>query len=140
MVMVKLRLLSDDDLPFLLEVRNDTSTRINLENDNVFSLDQCKSWFKNLNSSWYIIENDGEKVGYFRTSGDEVGCDIHPNYRKKGYARSAYDEFLKNKNFATLWVFEDNFAKNLYLSLGFKPNGEKKTIRERNYIRMIYER
>jgi len=138
--MVNLRLLNKGDLPFLLEVRNDESTRKNLENDNIFNLESCEQWFENLKSPWYIIESDGEKVGYFRTNGDEVGCDIHPNHRRKGYARMAYEYYLNDKDYASLWVFEDNFAKDLYKSLGFIPNGETKKIRERNYIRMAYER
>jgi hypothetical protein len=132
--------LNKGDLPFLLEVRNDESTRKNLENDNIFNLESCEQWFENLKSPWYIIESDGEKVGYFRTNGDEVGCDIHPNHRRKGYARMAYEYYLNDKDYASLWVFEDNFAKDLYKSLGFIPNGETKKIRERNYIRMAYER
>jgi len=138
--MITLRTLEENDLPFLLEVRNDESTRKNLENNNIFSLDECKIWFKNLKSPWFIIENDGEKVGYLRTNGEEVGADIHPNFRKRGFARSAYEQYLKNLSHATLWVFEDNFAKNLYESLGFTHNGESKIVRNRKYIKMIYER
>jgi hypothetical protein len=132
--------LNKNDLPFLLEVRNDESTRENLENNNIFNLKSCEKWFENLKSPWYIIESEGEKVGYFRTNVDEIGCDIHPNHRRKGFARMAYENYLSDKDYATLWVFEDNFAKDLYESLGFLPNGEIKKIRERNYIRMTYER
>jgi hypothetical protein len=138
--MISLRKLTKNDLPFLLEVRNDKTTRTNLENDNIFTIDECISWFENLESDWYIIEKDTEKVGYLRTNSNEIGCDIHPKHRRKGYARLAYHEYLKNKNSASLWVFEDNFAKNLYESLGFLETGEYKIIRERKYVRMIYER
>ncbi len=138
--MINLRLLNKDDLPFLLEVRNEESTRKNLENDKIFDLDSCEKWFESLKSPWYIIENDGEKIGYFRTNGKEVGCDIHPSHRRKGYARAAYEFYLKDKKVASLWVFEDNFAKSLYESLGFIPTGETKNIRDRNYIKMTYER
>lgn len=138
---MKLKPLTKEDLPFLLEVRNQESTRNNLENDSIFFLDECESWFKNLNSPWYIIINEHlESVGYLRTNGDEVGCDIHPLHRRQGYAKKAYQEYLKDKTYASLWVFEDNFAKDLYLSLGFIENGEQKFIRERKYIRMIYEK
>ena len=77
-------------------------------------------------------------MGYIRTNGDEVGCDIHPNFRKKGYAKIAYELYLKDKDYASLWVFEDNFAKNLYEKLGFVTNGKSITIRDRNYIQMEY--
>jgi len=39
---------------------------------------------------------------------------------------------------ASLWVFDDNFAKILYLELGFGNTGEQKIIRGRNYVKMVY--
>ena len=134
--MIELRQLRIDDLEFLLEVRNDDSTRINLENDTIFDINNCTKWFLTTNPIWYIILNNGEKVGYLRTDGDEVGCDIHPKHRRNGYARKAYKEYLKDKSYASLWVFEDNFAINLYKSLGFRKNGKIKFIRERKYLQM----
>lgn len=136
---MNLRELSISDLPFLLEVRNDETTRVNLENDSVFILAQCEEWFLIRKPKWYIIEIDGNSVGYIRTNGVEVGIDIHPNYRRKGYAREAYKLYLKDKEYATLWVFVDNFAKILYTELGFVENGNVKTIRGRDYIQMVYE-
>ena len=138
--MIKLSPLLKEHLNFLLEVRNHETTRYNLENDDVFSVEQCEKWFETLTSPWYIISNDNTMVGYIRTSGDEIGCDIHPNHRGSGYARKAYKFILKEMNTASLWVFEDNFAKNLYQELGFKETGEQKMIRERKYIKMTYER
>ena len=138
--MVILRSLTKEDLPFLLEVRNDYSTRNNLENNSTFTLEQCKNWFDNLKSSWYIIEVNKVSVGYLRTNGDEVGCDIHPDFRRKGYAKMAYELYLKDKTYASLWVFSDNFAKDLYLKLGFKEIDEHEFVRDRNYIKMEYEK
>ena len=135
---VKLRPLTINDLSFLLETRNDDSTRFYLEDDSVFNLEECKEWFKTLTSPWFIIEIDNVRVGYIRTKDNEMGCDIHPNFRKKGYARMAYNEYLKDKDYVTLKVFEDNFAKSLYLSLGFKKSGDEGLIRGRKYIKMEY--
>ena len=126
-------------LEFLLEVRNHESTRKFLENDSIFNIGQCKEWFLNLKSPWYIIMVDNEPVGYIRTNGSDIGCDIHPNHRRKGYARMAYLKIMENMDSATLWVFEDNFAKNLYKDIGFKENNEEKIIRGRRYIKMIYK-
>jgi len=134
-----LRRLEETDLPFLLEVRNDITTRINLENDSVFTLESCIEWFSKTNPLWYIIEVDNKRVGYIRTDGVVIGADIHPMYRRMGYAREAYKLYLENKKYASLWVFVDNFAKNLYTELGFVENGNKKTIRNREYIEMVYE-
>ena len=136
---MNLRELSISDLPFLLEVRNDETTRVNLENDSVFTLTQCEEWFLVRKPKWFIIEIDGKSVGYIRTNGVEVGIDIHPDFRRKGYAREAYKLYLKDKEYATLWVFVDNFAKILYTELGFVENGNVKTIRDRDYIQMVYE-
>ena len=136
---MNLRELTISDLPFLLEVRNDETTRVNLENDSVFTLAQCEEWFLVRKPKWYIIEIDGNSVGYIRTNGVEVGIDIHPDFRRKGYAREAYKLYLKDKEYATLWVFVDNFAKILYTELGFVQNGNTKTIRGREYIQMVYE-
>jgi ribosomal protein S18 acetylase RimI-like enzyme len=139
--MVTLRALTKEDLSFLLEVRNDESTRYYLENNSIFTLEQCENWFDNLKSPWYIITNQHLKaVGYLRTNDDEVGCDIHPLHRKQGYAKAAYQEYLKNKTYASLWVFKDNFAINLYYSLGFIPTGEIKHVRNKKYIRMKYSK
>jgi RimJ/RimL family protein N-acetyltransferase len=136
--MVNLRPLTKEDLPFLLEVRNDDSTRCNLENDSIFTLEECQTWFDSLKSPWYIIEINRFPVGYIRTNGDEVGCDIHPNFRRNGYAKMAYEIYLKDKTYATLWVFSDNFAKNLYEKLGFEPTGEAYLLRNRLYLKMEY--
>lgn len=131
--------LTEDYLEFLLEVRNHESTRQFLENDSIFNLEECKLWFSKLQSPWFIILVDHEPVGYIRKNGYEIGCDVHPEHRRKGYAKIAYKKLMENMSKATLWVFEDNFAKSMYHSLGFKENGEEKTIRDRKYIKMTYE-
>ena len=51
-----LRKLLKSDLPFLLEIRNHESTRSLLENDSVFDLKGCESWYDTLSSDWYIVE------------------------------------------------------------------------------------
>lgn len=138
--MVNLKPLNKKDLPFLLEVRNDDSTRFYLEDNSTFTLEECKKWFESLISPWYIIEIDNIKVGYIRTNKNEVGCDIHPKFRRRGYARIAYEEYLKDKKYASLKVFKDNFAINLYKKLGFVEIGEGEIIRDRNYIKMVWKK
>ena len=138
--MVNLRPLTENDLEFLLEVRNDQSTLQFLENDSRFTLKESLKWFKQDNPKWFIIEVNRVSVGYIRTNGDEVGCDIHPNFRRRGYAKLAYELYLQDRNYASLWVFEDNFAKNLYEKLGFKFNGNSKIIRGRTYMQMGWKK
>jgi len=136
--MVDLRPLTENDLPFLLEVRNDESTRQFLEHDSKFTLKEVLKWFRDNQPKWFVIKMDTTSVGYIRTNGDEVGCDIHPNFRKKGYAKMAYELYLQDKNYASLWVFEDNFAVKLYKKLGFTSTENSKMVRKRNYIKMEY--
>ena len=135
--------LMEDDLEFLLEVRNDESTRNQLKDNTIYNLEECKEWFKNLNSFWFVIceQSTLERVGYFRTDGNVIGCDIHPNHRRKGYARAAYKKYLEETHRSNLEldVFEDNHAKKLYEELGFKETGEVEFIRGRKYLKMIYE-
>lgn len=135
-----LRRLTAMDLTFLLEVRNDKTTRMNLENDSVFTIENCTEWFSKTNPLWYIIEVDNKRVGYIRTNNHIIGVDIHPMYRRMGYAREAYKLYLEDKKYASLWVFIDNFAKTLYTELGFVETGNSKIIRGRNYIEMIYNK
>ena len=136
--MVSLIQLTENDLPFLLEVRNDESTRQFLENDSKFTLKESLKWFRDNQPKWFIIEVNKTSVGYIRTLGNEVGCDIHPNFRKKGYAKMAYELYLQDKDYASLWVFEDNFAVKLYEKLGFTSTGDSRIVRKRNYIKMEY--
>tara|TARA_R110000751_G_scaffold169054_1_gene275152 strand:- start:155 stop:592 length:438 start_codon:yes stop_codon:yes gene_type:complete len=134
--MIYLKSLTESDLPFLLEIRNDDSTRCNLENNSKFTLKESLKWFRETQPKWYIILHQGVPVGYIRTSGDEVGCDIHPNFRRRGYAKIAYETYLEDKDYASLWVFEDNFAKEFYEKLGFYTTWKSKIIRERKYVKM----
>lgn len=136
--MVTLKPLTENDLPFLLEVRNDESTRQFLEHNSKFTLKEALKWFRGGQPEWFIIEINRTPIGYIRTNGDEVGCDIHPNFRRRGYAKMAYELYLQDKDYASLWVFEDNFAIKLYKKLGFTPTGNSRIVRDRNYIKMEY--
>lgn len=140
MVEVELIPLKESDLPFLVEVRNDESTRSQLKNDSYFTLEDCKEWFTDVRPDWLVILNDNSnRVGYMRIDGDTIGVDIHPNFRRMGYARAAYKTYLKLIDYADLDVFEDNHAKKLYEELGFKETGEVQFIRDRKYLKMVYE-
>ena len=78
--MIKLRLLTENDLSFLLEVRNDESTRQFLEHDSKFTLKEALKWFRDGQPEWFIVEVNLMPVGYIRTLDNEVGCDIHPYF------------------------------------------------------------
>ena len=89
-----IRELTELDLPFLLEIRNHKSTRVNLEDDSIFDIDQCTKWFKTLTTPWFIIEVNNKPVGYIRVKDDLIGIDIHMDFRKKGYAKQAFKEYF----------------------------------------------
>ena len=46
--MIELQPLKKEHLNFLLEIRNDDSTRNNLENNSIFTLENCEEWFETL--------------------------------------------------------------------------------------------
>ena len=138
---VTLLSLLESDLPFLIEVRNDESTRSQLGNDSLFTLEDSTQWFKKEQPEWLLIINHNlTRIGYMRIDGDTIGIDIHPNFRRKGYARLAYQKYLEDTDYADIWVFEDNHAKKLYEELGFVETGEYETLRDRKYLKMIYEK
>lgn len=139
---MNLRKLEKSDLPFLLEIRNDDSTRIHLENDSTFTLEECERWYENLKTDWYIIEVDSLPVGYIRTNENgDVGIDIHMNHRRRGYATQAYMLLLRDKKTANLWVFDNNkIAFRLYKKLGFETTDTHKIIRNKKYVFMTYKK
>ena len=95
---IRLHPLEKKHLEWLLKIRNHESTRSQLKNDTIFTLEECEKWFETLESPWYVImDEDLYWVGYVRTNGDEVGCDIHPDYRRRGYARQAYKELRTHR-------------------------------------------
>ena len=81
----------------------------------------------------YMTKIDGKEI-------IELGCDIHPKHRRKGYAKKAYIDMLSQLETASLWVFEDNFARNLYFELGFRDNGKTKINRGRKEYQMVWKR
>lgn len=131
-----------EDLDFVLEVRNNDTTRRFLRDNRVFNKIDAIKWFQKRRPQWLIIldAQNNEKLGYFRIEGDMVGCDIHPDHRRRGIARKAYENYLENIEKATLWVFEENFAIDLYCSLGFVKTGKEQVFRGMKEIEMLYER
>jgi len=130
--------LTYDDLPFLNEVRNECAVEF-LHNSSTFTLEQTQEWFDKTNPNFWVIWENGERIGYFRTSewsvenkNCYVGADLHKNFRGRGLAYEAYIKFLPflfnyfGLHKITLEVLESNVrAINLYKKLGFKTEGVK---------------
>jgi ribosomal protein S18 acetylase RimI-like enzyme len=145
-----LKIIDKDDLVFVNNLRNHESTRHRLKNPNLISMEETYKWFEDSKPQWYIMLIDDQKVGYIRTSSDSgeticIGCDVHPDYRRKGYAKSAYLQFMNDlykRGYLVIWleVFRDNIpAFNLYKKLGYIEIGSR-NINEKEYVLMVHRR
>lgn len=137
-----LRPLQRDDLPQLLEIRNDPSTRQFLGTNKEFSIEECQEWFDKTNPEWLSVIYEEKFIGYARIHDRApesiwIGCDIHPKYRGLGLgilALTLLIEKFKNEGMSIIFleVFSKNErAKHIYNKLGFKQtsirilNGEE---------------
>src|SRR5262245_33721308 len=91
--------LTEADLPFLLEVRNEC--RAFLHDPREFQLADCVRWFRESRPDFRLIRYGGERIGYFRLSNHDaagrsvyVGADLHRNFRGRGLAKPAYEELF----------------------------------------------
>jgi len=145
-----LRKIKREDLVFVNEIRNDESTRNRLKNPEKISIEKTYEWFDKSDPGWFIIEVKNTPIGYIRTSSDTgeticIGCDIHPDHRRQGYARKAYESYipkLYQNGYIIVWleVFDDNFpAKKLYESLGFEKIGSR-LVNNKEYLAMVHKR
>lgn len=149
--MISLRPISENDLKFINDIRNDSTTRSQLENTEIISLEETIKWFKEKSPAWFIINWGLDKVGYIRTSHDTgnsicIGCDISPSQRGKGYAKAAYQHLIQlyKKKYSIIWldVYRDNvIAYSLYKKLGFIEVGSApRIVNNREYVTMVYSR
>ena len=136
--------LTFDDLPFLIEVRNEC--REFLHDNRVFTLPECERWFRETKPDFRIIRHHGERIGYFRLTNYDpqdssiyIGADLHKDFRGRGLARGAYEAFLpliKNSyrvSIVKLEVLSHNkVAHALYKKLGFVEIDRKTAAAVRN--------
>jgi RimJ/RimL family protein N-acetyltransferase len=146
MVMIYFTLIKADDLAFINEVRNECAEY--LHDPRTFTLEETQQWFKGEPKFW-IIWNDGERIGYFRTSNYTgktayVGADLHKDFRGKGFGYIAYRKFLPyfqnlyDLDAILLEVLETNDrAKYLYNKLGFKEVSRKQIERNGEMVNSI---
>jgi RimJ/RimL family protein N-acetyltransferase len=136
--------LTERDLPFLLEVRN--GCRNLLHDDRVFTLEECRSWFRESRPEFQIIRYAGERIGYFRLSNRNldqgslyVGADLHERFRGRGLAKRAYEQFFSmlkgdaHVAVVRLEVLSHNLvAHSLYKKLGFVEVGKRSAVAVRD--------
>jgi RimJ/RimL family protein N-acetyltransferase len=141
----RLRLLDEDDLSFVKDLRQDAQTQLYLGTFCFISETTQKDWFlsiKNNNSKKYLIfekEDAGSysKIGMVRLTDIDyinssvcVGGDISPEFRGKGYSKIMYklifDLCFNQYNLNRVWLFVlsyNNVALSLYKKLGFTEEG-----------------
>jgi RimJ/RimL family protein N-acetyltransferase len=133
--------ISLDDLSFLNAIRNYYAKEF-LHDSRSFTINETLTWFHKYTPDYWIIWNNGERIGYFRLSNHSkdnhniyVGADIHPDFVGKGLGYIAYKKFMKllfseeqyNLNKITLEVLSTNRrALHLYKKLGFIQEGCKR--------------
>jgi ribosomal protein S18 acetylase RimI-like enzyme len=143
--MIFIKDITKEDIKDVLEIRNDKSTRENLENNSKFTLQEGLDWYEKTKPTWKMISIQTptsyyNNVGYLRIEDNIIGCDIHPQFRRMGIARKAYKELLPTKKEWELWVFGDNYpARDLYESLGFYYTGDQGVKRNKLYLHMRYK-
>ena len=142
----------EEDASFFLEVRNECRTF--LDDDTEYSLKECLEWFKIKNVEILIVEYQGKKIGYFRTSNPDtknksiwVGADLHKDFRGKGLSKKMYKQFFDDlyyqgfNNFILNVLEMNNRAISLYKKIGFEEQHTDGTVvrsdgRIHNRIRM----
>lgn len=135
-----------DDLPFLLEIRNEC--RGFLHDDRSFTPAESRRWFMEKRPDYYLIRMGGEGIGYFRTGGHDpvagtidIGADLHRDFRGRGFARPVYGAFLVfvreryRVSKVGLEVLSHNtVARALYAKLGFVETARRVGVTVRNGV------
>lgn len=124
--------MEENDADFVLEIRNDETTRAFLHDSRCFTKNEFKEWFKTSRPWWFIVRTNDVRFGYFRTNYIEkqahsiqIGMDIHPSFRGQGLAKPAYGIFfdvLRSNGFKNIWLevlSHNSIAEGLYKGLGF---------------------
>ena len=133
---MEFRRMSEFDLVWFLRIRNQVA--VNLHDSRIFSIDEALEWWAENDLIYWIIEMDGNDVGYFRLIEMEhhkvmIGADIAPIYQGKGIASSAYPKFVQDvlipkgiKELELRVLKENKIAISLYTKLGFVIDSETK--------------
>lgn len=141
---IAFRVIESSDLEKLRFLHNDQETYLNLLNIDFIDEENQLNWWKSLhkksNDKRYVIvkkDNTNEIIGRLRIQNIndqhrncEIGLDIIPEHRGKGYGKKSYKMLLEflflhyNMNMVYLKVADFNpHAKKLYLKVGFAETG-----------------
>jgi RimJ/RimL family protein N-acetyltransferase len=123
------RELKHSDLSWFIELRN--SVREMLHNPSMFNLQDGMKWFPTSKTSYWVIELNGQRVGYFRITDTDVnqvmiGADIDPLFQGKGIASTVYPIFVQEvliprgvSNLELRVLKKNEIAIRFYKKLGF---------------------
>jgi RimJ/RimL family protein N-acetyltransferase len=145
--MVVLQQISIEDYDYWIELNNDPENLHFMESDREFDNEDFRAILSSDLVKWYLIKELNDELEYYnvglftvyvRNSELYLGIIIDKNYRRQGFARKAFMDYLKYMDEAgiatNLCYFTDNFAAKLYESLGYIHTGEKKVVRGREFI------
>lgn len=136
------RRLEEEDLDFLLEIRNECSEM--LHDNSKYTLEKAKEWFKNKKPEFLIINYNDNEIGYFRFSNRTensiyIGCDLHKKWRGKKLTPKAYIlvmfDLFENSHIEKIMLEVlsiNSIAYNLYINLGFTVDDFQHQQIERN--------
>ena len=141
---ISFRVIEKEDLETLRKLHNDPTTWMNLLNIDFIDEEDQIEWWRNLHKKKYdqryvicFAEKPAEIIGRLRLQNInwlhkncEIGLDIIPEYRGKGFGKKSYEmvlEFLFNHyNMHMVYLKVADFnpnAKKLYEKVGFKETG-----------------
>ena len=133
-----LRLATEDDLPFLLRLRNDPETREWSKTREEITAKANRDWWNKTTDRILIAEVDGEPVGTVRFVRHphelEMGIVIAPEHRGKRLAAKMIEAGAKEAwHPVVAYVREDNDRSlRAFKRAGFKVDGM--------YMRFTYEK
>ena len=87
---VYLRRLTIDDADFVLEIRNDESTRKFLDNHSIFTREDFRQWFASREVNWLVIVdfNTEEQVAILQAAGDDMEAMTAPSAIQDTYSEN----------------------------------------------------
>jgi len=140
---IAFRPLEETDLEPLRLLHNDHDTLLQLGSVELFSAPEQEDWFQKVTRSntvkryTMVFPDSGELLGLLRfqnidisNRNCEIGLDIMPKHRGKGYGRKCYGMTLEylflHFNMNLVWLRVGDFnphARDLYQKIGFRETG-----------------
>jgi len=124
----------------ILDIRDNEENKLGFLNQRRPGDEEHWSFMEKNGKNYWVIAIKNEETGWLpATIVGFVGCvkndiriAIHPDHKKKGYARKAVKFISKKFPEASAWIKEKNEAsQKLFVKCGFNPTGQAKTFQEK---------